>query len=313
MSVRRSTFVPYKPVLTEKNLSDQSGKVFLVTGGSGGIGTELINILYQHHAKIWIAARSAAKTEKVIDEIKKAHPSSRGQMIFLKLQLDDLTTIKASAQEFLAQETRLDVLWNNAGVMVPPQGSKTVQGYELQIGTNNLGHFLFTYFLTPLLAETAKVAPPNSVRVIWVSSSAADGAPTPAIDFSNMDYHKEEGIWSKYSRSKAGNVIHSAEFARRSAGTGILSLALNPGNFVTNLQQNMPRMQLAIFKFIAHHPKNGAYTELFAGLHSSITEEDNGGWVSPFGKKEAPRKDLVVPELGKKYWEWSEKQVKPYM
>ena len=111
------------------------------------------------------------------------------------------------------------------GVMVPPQGSKTVQGYELQLGTNNLGPFLFTYFLTPILATTVKAAPKNSVRIVWVSSSAANiTAPKPAIDFSNMDYHIEEGIWVKYGRSKAGNVLHSAEFARRKADSGIISL-----------------------------------------------------------------------------------------
>lgn len=125
----------------------------------------------------------------------------------MKLHLDDLSTIKESAQQFLSRESRLDVLWNNAGVMVPPQGSTTVQGHELQLGINNLGHQLFTQLLTPLLERTSQTAPNDSVRVIWVSSSAADGAPRPAIDFSNMDYHKEEGIWSKYSRSKAGNVI----------------------------------------------------------------------------------------------------------
>ncbi|KAL2858456.1 hypothetical protein BJY01DRAFT_150 [Aspergillus pseudoustus] len=311
--MRRSTFFPHKPVLTEQNLPDQHGKVFLVTGGSGGLGKELINILYSHNAKIYVAARSEAKTREVIREIQRAHPSSRGELIFLRLQLDDLTTIKQSAGEFLTKETRLDVLWNNAGVMVPPQGSKSVQGYELQIGTNNLGHFLFTQFLRPVLVATAKTAPKNSVRVVWVSSSAADGAPRPAIDFSNMDYHVEEGIWSKYSRSKAGNVLHSAEFARRTAGEGIISVALNPGNFVTNLQQNMPRMQLAMFRLISHEPIHGAYTELFAGLHPSITEKNNGGWVSPFGKIEPARKDLLDPELGRKYWEWSETQVKPYM
>jgi NAD(P)-dependent dehydrogenase (short-subunit alcohol dehydrogenase family) len=196
----------------------------LVTGGSGGLGKELINILYQQNAKIYVAARSESKTMEVIREIQRAHPSSAGELVFLRLQLDDLTTIKQSADEFLAKENRLHVLWNNAGVMVPPQGSKTVQGYELQIGTNNLGHFLFTHFLRPVLAETAKTAPKNSVRVVWVSSSAADGAPHPAIDFSNMDYHIEEGIWSKYSRSKAGNVLHSAEFARRTANEGIISV-----------------------------------------------------------------------------------------
>ncbi|KAF5681842.1 hypothetical protein FDENT_7909 [Fusarium denticulatum] len=144
--------------------------------------------------KIYMAARSRTKTDKVMRDIKAAHPNSTGSMIFLSLVLDDLTTIKASAQEFLSQESRLDVLYNNAGVMVPPQGSKTVQGYELQVDVNNLVPFLFTHFLHPILAATAQVAPKNSVRVIWVSSSAADGAPTPAIDFMNMDYHKEEGI-----------------------------------------------------------------------------------------------------------------------
>jgi NAD(P)-dependent dehydrogenase (short-subunit alcohol dehydrogenase family) len=313
LNFRRSTFLPHKAPLTEKNLSDQRGKVFVVTGGSGGIGKELVNILYQRNAKIYIAARSKSKTNEVIEELTKSHPSSTGELIFLPLQLDDLRTIKSSAEEFLSKETRLDVLWNNAGVMVPPQGSKTKQGYELQIGVNNLGHFLFTWFLRSTLEATAQIAPKNSVRVIWVSSSAADGAPHPAIDFDNMDYHLEEGIWSKYSRSKAGNVIHSAEFARRTQGSGIVSIALNPGNFVTNLQQNMPKMQLAVFKLMTSHPKNGAYTELFAGLSPTITEKDNGGLVSPFGKTEPARKDLLDPELGRTYWEWSEAQISPYL
>jgi NAD(P)-dependent dehydrogenase (short-subunit alcohol dehydrogenase family) len=188
------------------------------------LGKELASILYQRNGKIYMAARSRSKTDEVMRDIKAAHPNSTGSMIFLPLVLDDLTTIKASAQEFLAQESRLDVLYNNAGVMVPPQGSKTVQGYELQIGVNNLAPFLFTHFLHPILAATAQIAPKNSVRIIWVSSSAADGAPTPAIDFTNMDYHNEEGIWPKYSRSKAGNILHAVEYARRTAGEGIISI-----------------------------------------------------------------------------------------
>lgn len=199
-------------------------QVFIITGGSGGLGKELAAILYQHNAKVYLAARSESKTAEVIKEIQSAHPNSSGELLFHPLQLDDLTTIKTSAQQFLARESRLDVLWNNAGVMVPPQGSKSVQGYELQLGINNLGHFLFTQLLHPLLVETARTAPKNSVRVVCVSSSAADNAPKPAIDFSNMDYHTEEGIWSKYSRSKAGNVLHSVEYARRAGSEGIISM-----------------------------------------------------------------------------------------
>lgn len=118
----------------------------------------------------------------------------------------------------------MDVLWNNAGVMVPPEGSRTKQGYELQYGVNNIAHFLLVHFLRPALETAAKKAPKDSVRVIWVSSSAADAAPNPAVDLTNMDYHREEGAWMKYSRSKAANVIHAAEFARRTKDTGIISL-----------------------------------------------------------------------------------------
>jgi NAD(P)-dependent dehydrogenase (short-subunit alcohol dehydrogenase family) len=199
-----------------------------------------------------MAARSRSKTTEVMREIEAAHPSSTGRMTFLPLLLDDLTTIKASADEFRAQESRLDVLYNNAGVMVPPQGSKTTQGYELQIGVNNLAPFLFTHFLHPVLAATAKTAPKNSVRVIWVSSGAADIAPTPAIDFTNMDYHNEEGTWSKYSRSKAANVLHAAEYARRVAGEGIISIVRYPTTL--SVRFIFPLESMLRADILAHRP-----------------------------------------------------------
>jgi len=153
------------------------------------------------------------------------HPRSTGKLVFLSLQLDDLSTIRATADAFLKLETRLDVLWNNAGVMVPPQGSKTAQGHELQVGVNNLGHFLLTSLLLPALRQTAQGAAAGSVRVVWVSSSAADAAPQPAVDFENINYQiREEGIWQKYARSKAGCQLHAAELARRTAGSGIFSM-----------------------------------------------------------------------------------------
>lgn len=108
--------------------------------------------------------------------------------------------------------------------MVPPQGSTTAQGYELQLGVNNIATFLFTRFLHPILVETARSAPRHSIRVVWVSSDAAEGAPKPPIDFDNMDYKKDEGAWTKYQRSKAGSVLHACEAARRSErnGEGVL-------------------------------------------------------------------------------------------
>ncbi|GFG26086.1 uncharacterized oxidoreductase C736.13 [Aspergillus udagawae] len=313
MGQQWSNIFPPPPTLTEKNLPDQSGKVFIVTGASGGIGKQLAAILYQHNAKVYIAARSQAKAQDAIAEIQHAIPNSTGGLIYLHLDLGDLSSIRISVDEFLRKESRLDVLWNNAGVMVPPAGSKTVQGYELQLGTNNLGHFLFTHLLYPILKRTADSSAPGSVRVVWVSSSVAEMAPTPAIDFSNMDYQREEGAWRKYARSKAGSVLHASEFARRAKGDGIISLSLNPGNFVTNLQQSMPRWQVALFKLIAHDPKYGAYTELFAGLQPDITQDKSGSWVAPFGRFVPIREDLLDPSLGKKYWDWTEEQVKKYV
>lgn len=124
----------------------------------------------------------------------------------------------------MAKENKLHVLWHNAGVMIPPQGSTTKQGYELQLGTNNIGPFLLTKILYPALKNAAAEAPTDSVRVVWVSSSIAPWAPKPALDFENMDYHKNESAWGKYGRSKAGNVLQAAALARRGKNDGVVSV-----------------------------------------------------------------------------------------
>ena len=197
-----------------------------MTGATSGIGEQLAQILYSHNAKVYVAGRSAEKASKMIEAIKQAHPESKGELIFLHLDLDDLTTIKSSAQEFLSKEKRLDVLWNNAGVMVPPQGSVTKQDYELQLGTNNIAPFLFTKLLTPLLFETAQTAPEASVRVVWVSSSASDRfAPEGGLDLNDLGYTgPDRSAWYKYGVSKAGNILHSKEFARRYGKDGVISI-----------------------------------------------------------------------------------------
>ena len=117
------------------------------------------------------------------------------------------------------------MLWNNAGVMRPPEGSKTKQGYELQLGTNNLAPFLFTKLLTPILVETAKTSPPGSVRVVWVSSSAVDAVSPPGgMDINNLDYKQHQSPWQKYGVSKVGNLFHGMEYAKRNAEDGIISV-----------------------------------------------------------------------------------------
>ncbi|KAJ9150419.1 NAD(P)-binding protein [Pleurostoma richardsiae] len=315
---------PPTPAFTEANLPDLAGKVYIVTGSNTGVGKELARILYSKNAKVYVAARSEDKANAAIAAIKEAFPDSKGSLVYLHLDLADLSTIKASADEFLAKETALHVLFNNAGVMTPPKGTKTAQGYELQLGTNNLGTFLFTKLLTPVLVSTAKASPPGSVRVIWVSSSAAEGfSERPGgVPLDNLDYHVDKPQHYKYGVSKAGNYLHAVELARRLKADGVVSVALNPGNLDSELTRYTPWLAKKFLKlFVLHPPRYGAYTELFAGLSPDVTVEKSGEWIVPWGRFLPIRKDLLdasKPEaeggtgIGLKFWEWSEEQVKSY-
>ncbi|OTB01385.1 hypothetical protein M426DRAFT_220435 [Hypoxylon sp. CI-4A] len=317
---------PGKPTYTEKDIIDLYGKVYIVTGANTGVGELVARTLFSKHATVWLACRNEEKGRKAIRSISEAFPSSKGRLEFLSLDLSDLTTIKRSAEEFLSKEKRLDVLWNNAAVMMPPNGSKSVQGYELQIGVNNLAPFLFTQLLTPLLIETAKTSPKGSVRVVWVSSSAAElMAPAKGgIDMDNLDYKKDTFYAYKYGVSKVGNYYHSTEYARQHRKDGIVSIALNPGNLETELDRHCQHLYEKIFRRLTVYPAiNGAYTELFAGLSDEVTLElESGDWVVPWGRITKIRPDLIdgsKPKdeggqgIAQTFWEWTEEQVKPYL
>jgi retinol dehydrogenase-12 len=220
---------PPKPTFTESTLSDLQGKVYIVTGASAGVGKELARLLYSRNGTVYIAARSSERAQAAITWIRESHPSAQGTLHFLKLDLNDLESIKPSAEEFLAKEKRLDVLFNNAGVMIPPPGSVTKQGYDLQLGTNCVAPFLFTKLLTPLLISTAKTSPPGSVRVIWVSSSAAHLlAPKGGVDMQTLDTQMNKSKETNYAVSKGGNVLHAVEYARRYKDAGIVSVVSPP-------------------------------------------------------------------------------------
>ncbi|KAI0480980.1 hypothetical protein GGR56DRAFT_628401 [Xylariaceae sp. FL0804] len=323
---RVSTFsqaFPGKPKFTEHDIPDQSGKVYLVTGANAGVGKEVARILYSKNAVVWAAARNEEKGASAIRSIKGACPSSTGRLEFLHLDLGDLSTIKKSAEAFLAREERLDVLFNNAGVMMPPKGSKTAQGHELQLGTNNLAPFLLTKLLTPTLAATARSAPEGSVRVVWVSSSAAEVmSPAGGVDMDNLDYKKKDLFYpQKYGVSKAGNYYHSTEYARRHCDDGIVSLSLNPGNLKTELDRHLSFPELILRKLTTYTPEHGAYTELFAGLSDEVKMENSGDWIVPWGRFSDQRDDLVQGSkseaeggtgIAQKFWQWSEEQTSKY-
>ncbi|KAI9872126.1 MAG: hypothetical protein M1830_002045, partial [Pleopsidium flavum] len=273
----QSYFIPAPP-LTEQNVPDLTGKVFIVTGANSGCGFELAKLTYQKNGSVYVAGRSPERCGSAIEKIKTEFSTSSGTLVFLKLDLGDLTTIKKSAEEFLGKEQRLDVLWNNAGVMVPPKGSVTAQGHELQIGTNCLGHFLFTQLLYPTLKRTAATSPANTVRVAWAGSLAIDvSTPNGGVDFDEKGDIKYTGQQSQYGVSKAGNLFLASEFGKRTQGEGIVSVAFNPGNLKSELQKHMPAYQRV---FLYTFSQNGL-TQAWAptGLRNDLPRKRVGPYA----------------------------------
>ncbi|EED22799.1 steroid dehydrogenase, putative [Talaromyces stipitatus ATCC 10500] len=299
MGATWSQFFPPHPTLTETNLPSQKGKVFIVTGGYSGVGYELVAILYQAGAKVYLAGRSEEKANAAIAEIKaqptKKDLSETGEIVFLHLSLDDLTTIKPAVEKFTSAESRLDVLFNNAGVSNPPTGSVSAQGHELQLATNVLGPHLLTQLLLPTLRNTAKSLPPGSVRVIWTSSIADQlQAPKNGIELSELE-RPHSDPQHNYTLSKLGNWYLAHGLAKQAGSDGILTVTQNPGNLKSNLTRHLPSYVAILAGPLLHHARKGAYTELWAGLSPDLKIEDNGKYVVPWGRLHPnPRQDLLA-------------------
>ncbi|THY21652.1 NAD(P)-binding protein [Aureobasidium pullulans] len=313
---RQSTWIP-TPELTEKNLPSQAGRVFIVTGGYAGIGYELSKILYQHNGTVYVAGRSAEKGNKAISAIREAVPDSKGKLEFMHIDLADLTTIKPGVEKFLAQESRLDVLTNNAGVMTPPKGSKTAQDFELQFGTNVLGSFLLTKLLLPIIEKTAASSPAGSVRVTFAGSLAVDlMSPTGGVAWTDNEPTLHGSQETNYGQSKAGNALLASALRRRVEKSGVISNAWNPGNLKSELQRHMPSVQAMFVNMIVYPVVNGAYTELFAGWGEEAGRPENAGkFIIPWGRFGPVRSDVAeAMENGgdEKLWEWCEKTSAQY-
>ncbi|KAG9199882.1 hypothetical protein G6514_007782 [Epicoccum nigrum] len=319
MGNQLSQHFPPAATFTPSSLPPASlkGKVYIVTGASAGVGKELARLLYSLHGTVYLAGRSGSRTSAAMSWMRAAHPDSRGRLELLYLELADLESVKPAAEAFLAKEDRLDVLFANAGVMAPPQGSTTKQGYELQLGTNCLGHYAFARLLAPLLVRTAARCEPGSVRIVWVSSSAVLGAPEGGVDMDNLDYARGKFAFQKYAVSKAGNVLHALQFRNLYAKDGVVSVSLNPGNLNSELKRHSGLVG-EVFAWLFTYPAvNGAYTELFAGLAPEVARLKENEWVIPFGRVSTLRSDLAEAgrEGGKaaQFWDWSEEQVKSYL
>lgn len=275
-----------------------SGKTVIVTGANTGIGYETALDLYKKGAKVYIACRNQ---EKALHAIKRMIADGGiGELVYQHLDLASLNSVKAFADNVINNESRLDLLINNAGIMIPPQ-SKTEDGFEIQFGVNFVGHFALTGHLFNLLEAT------KGSRVVTLSSIAHRGA---VIDFNNFRLEKEYQNWREYGQSKLADLIFALEFEKRlrKNGNQIISLAAHPGFSETDLQKYMDKDVLASLDLMT--AKEGAQPTLAACLR----EDAKGGeYWGPDGHNEQKGNPSLAKidaaaldeNLNARLWDWT--------
>ncbi|KAJ7916734.1 hypothetical protein B0H13DRAFT_2231561 [Mycena leptocephala] len=298
-----------RPVWNENNMPDLSGQVVIVTGGNSGLGKETVRALLQHNARVYMAGRNRAKAEAVISELRMM---TEKEAVFLELDLADLSSIKAASEEFLryvdSKETKLHILYNNAGIMVPPRELVTSNGYDLTFGTNVVGHFYLTKLLLPSLVAAA-ASDPTTGRVVNLTSVIHYIAVPNYHSFKDGPVRRKMHPADLYSQSKWANALFSAELARRYGDQGIISVAVNPGNLRTDLSKHALGLAYLGTKILMIWPVEwGVLGQLWAGT-SPEGALLNGKYIAPWGKVRMAREDVDDSSSGKELWTWLEEQV----
>ena len=278
---------------TPARLPDLYGRTAVVTGASSGLGADTARALAGAGARVVLAVRDPAKGRAVADRID-------GETEVRALDLGDLASVRAFAG---AWTEPLDLLINNAGIMAVPQG-RTADGFELQIGTNHLGHFALTNLLLPRIGG----------RVVTVSSGLARRG---RIDLDDLNWERRSyRPWQAYSQSKLANLLFTLELQRRleAAGSEVRALSAHPGVAASGLTRSMGRLRSGIVGLGTRlagqrKPEYGALPTLYAATQ----DLPGGSYVGPGGRSgERPREEEPVaagrdPEVARRLWDLSEK------
>ncbi|MEV6286749.1 oxidoreductase [Kribbella sp. NPDC051770] len=289
------------------DIPDQSGRRVLVTGATSGIGYATALELLNRNADVLIAARNPEKAAKAAGEMSSR--SGKAPEV-VELDLADLASVQKAAEQLGEKYDRLDVLINNAGVMAPPY-RETPDGFELQMGTNHLGHFALTARLMPLLSQAAQ---PRVVTVSSFMHKTVRGI--SQADFTPTSYRK----WDSYGKSKLANLLFMHELGRRAraAGSPLLSAGAHPGYASTHLQAAGPELagrplQAKVWgaatRLVAQSAEAGAWPTLYA---ATLPDARPGLFAGPgfFDYRGAPRPARASspaqdPELARNLWAWS--------
>jgi NAD(P)-dependent dehydrogenase (short-subunit alcohol dehydrogenase family) len=294
---------------TLENMPDLSGKIIVVTGGNSGLGYESVKAFASSGAEVIMASRSLEKGEEARTKILKEIPG--GKIEVRQLDLGDLESVRSFASDFKPDHKKLDVLLNNAGIMMTPYFT-TKDGFEGQLGTNHLGHFALTGLLMDLLLKT------EGSRIVNVSSKAHERG---VMDFNNLQYAdgKDYTPMKAYGRSKLSNLLFTYELQRKLEGAkkDSIAVAAHPGVAMTNLARHLEgrflfKMLTPLFKLMAQDQAMGALPQIRASVDPAVK---GGEYYGPDGKKEYKGYPVIVQsneashkiEDADRLWEESEK------
>lgn len=253
----------------ELDVPDQKGKTVLVTGANTGIGFDTARVLALRGARVLLGCRSEANAVAAIERIRAFN--SDVDVSWVPLDLANLASIKTAADK-VVQEERLDVLVNNAGVMMPPK-QQTDDGFELQFGVNHLGHFALTGYLLPKLQEQA------GARIVNVSSLAHRNG---HIDYADIHADRAYSRMGRYGMSKLANLLFMFELQRKlnAAGSSVISVACHPGGSATDLGRHIPRLLAVLLtpiNLVMNSSAEGALPTLMAATAEGVRGGDYFG------------------------------------
>ena len=291
---------------TAEHIPDLSGRVFVVTGATSGLGRVTAQALAGRGGRVVLAVRDEEKGRRVVAETTARQPGAALEV--RRLDLADLDSVRRFADALHADHPQVDVLVNNAGVMAPPR-SLSAQGHELQFAANHLGHFALTGLLLDLL--TAGTDP----RVVTVTSA---NHRLGRLHFDDIDGERRYAPMRFYNQSKFANAVFGCEFQRRltAAGSPVRSLLAHPGYAATNLQTSGPvGLVKVLFGRVltpfAQPAERGALPQLYA---ATVRDVEGGAFLGPDGPAELRGGPTRVrlsraatdPETGRRLWDLSE-------
>lgn len=287
------------------NVPHQKGKIAIVTGANTGLGFEIALALSRLGMKVILACRNPDRAENAKQKILARVPGA--DLDYLQLELSSLSAVSDFARTYLSRYSQLDLLINNAGIMIPPY-SKTVDGFESQMGINYFGHFLLTGLLLDIITGT------TGSRIVTVSSNAHKRG---KINFNDLHWEKKYSALQAYGQSKLACLMFAYELQRRMEKAGIktLSIAAHPGVSITELGRYIPKWLFYAFlplaSFFTHSPEKGALPILYAALGSDVHGGDYYGPQGPGERTGKPGLAISTPfshntEVAEKLWGISE-------